>query len=457
MLSNCCAVILAAGAGKRLKSKKPKALAEVLFKPMVQWVVDAVRSCEIEDICIVTGHGAEYIEDYFGDTVKYARQTEQLGTGHAVMAASDFIKKHSGSDVLIMYGDAPFISKDTIEGMYNAHKEAGCTCTLLSAVLDNPFGYGRIFKNNGKFEKIVEERDCTAEQKLIKEANVGMYWADADRLLFGLSKITPNNAQHEYYLTDLPMVLAQNGDNVDSYPIGDNDETASANDRVQLHQLNKSAAKREIMRVLNNGVSVMDESGIIISPDANIGRDTLILPGTVIKGKVTIGEDCVIGPNAYIEDSVVGNGVKVNSSQIYCAKVGDGTRIGPFAYIRPDSVIGENVKIGDFVEIKNSTIGARTSVSHLTYIGDSDVGEHVNFGCGTVTCNYDGLKKHRTVIGNDAFIGCNTNLVAPVTVGDGAYTAAGTTVTDDVPEGSLAIGRSRQTNKAGWAEGKIKK
>lgn len=448
------AIILAAGEGTRMKSRNPKAMSEVLFKPMLDWVISAAEKSGIEDICVVTGYAAEVIEEHLGGKYKTVRQTERKGTGHAVMQAMDFIKKHNGN-IIILNGDAPFVDAETIKGAVEYHTAKGNGATVISAEVNDPTGYGRIVKDkNGDIEKIVEEASADEKTKLIKEVNSGAYCFNAKVLASVLEKITPDNSKGEYYLTDAIALVLADGGKAGAYNAGNEKTVLGANTRSQLNKLNEIARFEMLEKMMDDGVDIPCCDGVIIGPDCTIGCDTRILPGTILCGKVTIGENCVIGPNSYAQNAEIGNNVSFNNGQIRDAKILDDATIGPFTQIRPNSVIGKGAHLGNFVEVKNSTIGEKTSVSHLTYVGDSDVGSGVNFGCGVVTVNFNGKDKNRTTIKDRAFIGCNTNLVAPVTIGENAYTAAGSTITQDVPDNSLAIARERQTNKEGWVKEK---
>lgn len=442
-------IILAAGQGTRMKSSTSKVLHQIFHKPLVYYPIEAAKYAGAEKVCLVVGHKAEEVMETFGDSVEYALQKEQLGTGHAVMQALDFIGDEG--EVLILYGDTPLITAETIEKMLAFHRKKKNAVTVLSAIVDNPTGYGRIVRDESKhFVKIVEQKDATDEEKRIGEINGGMYVFEAAHLKSALSKITNNNKQKEYYLTDTIEILLQEGYNVDAIAIMNPDDILGVNSREQLADATTIMKKRINKKHMENGVTLIDPQNTYIDPSVVIGQDTIIEPGCIIQGTTSIGENCIIGYNTKIKDCQIADHVAIETSVLVESKVEQGTHIGPFAYIRPNSYIGENVKIGDFVEIKNATIAEGTKVSHLTYIGDADVGSKVNFGCGTVVVNYDGEKKHRTTVKDNAFIGCNTNLVAPVTVEEGAYTAAGSTITQDVPEKSLAIARAKQENKAEW-------
>ena len=449
-----CALILAAGEGKRMKTSKPKALAEVLFKPMIDWVTDAAIAGGVDDICIVTGHGREALEAHLGGKFSTVEQKELLGTGHAVMQAKDFIKAHTPGDILILNGDAPLIDAKTISTAYEYHNSHKNAVTIISAKIDNPAGYGRIIRNKDKcLKKIVEENDANNAEKMINEVNSGAYWFNCSVLLESLEGIVEmhdKKNQAEYYLTDAIEVILEKNLNAVAYEAGDPDAVLGANDRVQLQKLNEIARRKVMEDLMFDGVSIPCADGVMISPNVKIGAETEILPGTIIKGNTVIGEGCVIGPNSFIENSVIGDNVTLNNTQCYSSTIKNGTSIGPFARVRPDCVIGEEVKAGNFVEFKNAKVGDRTSVSHLSYIGDADFGSDINVGCGCATVNYNGKEKNRTKVDDHAFIGCSTYLVAPVSVGKNSYTAAGSVITEDVPDNALAIARSRQTIKKDW-------
>lgn len=443
------AIILAAGQGTRMKSNTSKVLHKVLGKGLVEYPITAANELGIDEICLIVGHKAEEVQAKLGDTVQYALQKEQLGTGHAVMQALDFID--DDSDVLILSGDTPLITQETLEAMLNYHQEQKNTITVLSTFVDNPMGYGRIVRDaNGKFLKIVEQKDATEEEKQINEINGGMYAFNGKLLKEALSKLSNNNAQGEYYLTDTIEILLNEGKKVEAYAASDRDDILGVNSRIQLAEVTQIMKNRINHKHMTNGVTIVDPSTTYIEAGVTIGKDTIIEPGCMLCGKTTIGENCRIGYSTKLTNMTIQDNVEIDISVLTDSFVDEGTHVGPFAYVRPNSHIGKNIKVGDFVEIKNSNIGDNTKISHLTYIGDADVGENVNFGCGTVVVNYDGIKKHRTTIGNHAFIGCNTNLISPVTVEDNAYTAAGSTITKTVPENSLGIARSRQENHKDW-------
>ena len=438
--------------GTRMKSKMPKVLHKVCGKELCRWVIDASKTAGADSVCAIIGHKAEMVKETLGDVCEFALQAEQKGTGHAVMQAVDVIKAAKG-EVVILNGDTPLVTAQAIKNAIDYHKASGNQATVITAILDDATGYGRIVRgNDGGVLKIVEQKDASEEEKKIKEVNSGMYVFDSDSLVYALDKITPNNAQGEYYLTDTLEILLNAGKKVGGYAIADNDEIRGINDRVQLNEAEKIMQKRINEMHMRNGVTMRNPESVYIEDGVEIGNDTEICQNVTIKSGTKIGCDCVIGSGSILDRAVIDDGVDILSSVILQSEVGSGTHVGPFAYIRPNCKVGEDVKVGDFVELKNSNIDDGTKISHLTYIGDSDVGKRVNFGCGTVTCNYDGKNKYRTVIGDDCFVGCNTNFVSPINVGDGVYIAAGSTITEDIPENSLSIARARQVNKENWKD-----
>lgn len=449
-----CSIILAAGEGKRMKSKLPKPLQIAGGKTLIDSVLGAANTAGSDRNIVVIGHMAEKLREHLGESVEYAYQTEQLGTGHAVMQGIAALSDCSGT-VMVLCGDTPLITAETLRNAYDEHTAAGRAATVITAECGNPFGYGRIVRRGGDVVKIVEQKDASEEERAIREVNSGMYLFDGQKLKSALSRITNNNAQGEYYLTDVIEILLTDGDKVGAY-ITDFEEIIGVNDRIQLAEADHLLNRRAVVRLMQNGVRILNPETVRVDADVEVGCDTVIYPNTILEGKTVIGEDCVIGPNTRICGCKIENGTEVQSSVALESEIGSGTCVGPFAYIRPNSKIGDNIKVGDFVEIKNAVIGDNTKIAHLTYVGDADVGERVNFGCGTVVVNYDGVHKHRTTIEDDCFIGCNTNLVSPVTLRRGAYTAAGSTITKEVPEDALAVARSRQVVKEGWAKFKRK-
>ncbi len=448
------AVILAAGQGTRMKSERCKVLHEICSKPLLRWVYDACTAAGSEKTVMVIGHKKEEVVQALGDDKCYAVQNERKGTGHAVQMAQGEFQGYSGT-IVVLNGDTPLISAKTIQQAVAHHVSSGASATVLSAKLDNPAGYGRIVRDlEGKLRKIVEQKDADDYEKTLHEVNSGMYCFDAAALFEALSKVQNNNAQGEYYLTDTIAILKEAGKPVEAYCMEHAEELLGVNDREGLAAAQKIKQAQINRALMASGVTMIDPDTVYCDDTVQIGCDTILYPNVVLKGSTVIGKGCVVELGTTIENSTIGDRVHIKCSVVLDARVGDDTTVGPFAYIRPNSSIGAHVRIGDFVEIKNSSIDDGTKVSHLTYVGDSDVGKRVNFGCGTVTVNYDGKQKHRTTIGDDAFIGCNTNLVAPVTLGNRAFTAAGSTITDDVEEEALAIARSRQVVKSGWRKNK---
>lgn len=444
-----CSLILAAGQGTRIKSDLPKVLHKVCGKEMVNHVIDTMRKANIEDINVIIGKGADLVKEKTSSrNVSYALQEEQLGTGHAVKCAIDFLRGKKGV-VGVFCGDAPLIKAETVNNLFKTHIENKNSATLLSSIVEDPTGYGRVVRENDEVLKIVEHKDCTEEELKINEMNAAIYCFDIEKLLNSLDKLSNNNNQGEYYLTDVIGILKEEGNKVGAVTI-DYEETIGVNSRIQLAEAEGILRNRINSRHMINGVTLIDPSTTYIGDDVEIGRDTIIYPGNVLEGNTKIGEGVILYPNSRISNSIILNNVEIQSSVIIDSQIGERTTVGPFAYIRPESVIGSGARIGDFVEIKKSTIGNNTKVSHLTYIGDASVGENCNFGCGTVVVNYDGQKKHKTTIGNNSFIGCNTNLVSPVNVEDNTYIAAGSTITNDVKEGELAVARAKQRNIEGW-------
>jgi len=368
------------------------------------------------------------------------------------MVAHSILEKIDGYTVVVA-GDIPLIRSSTLQKMVEYANEGGYDAVALSAILDDPTGYGRIIRNEaGDLERIVEHKDATEEQRRINEVNVSAYCFNIQLLLSSLNQLDNNNKQGEYYLTDVLHIMKEAGNKVGVFVAQDSDEVLGINTRVQLAEVEQKMRQRINRYHMENGVTLIDPNNTYIGPDVVIGSDTVVYPGNVLEGRTIIGEGCTLYPNNRIVNSVIGNQTQVQASVILESRIGDETTIGPYAYLRPGSNIGNRVRIGDFVEIKNSSIGDRSKVSHLSYVGDGTIGRDVNVGCGVVFVNYDGVKKHRAVVEDKAFIGCNVNLIAPVVVKEGAYIAAGSTITDEVPEYSLAIARARQVNKEGWVE-----
>ena len=452
MSNNRYAVILAAGKGTRMQSKLYKVLHKVCDRTMVELVLDSLSDLEMQEVITVVGHGAERVKEVLGDRTKFVLQAEQLGTAHAVKVAKDELKDKEGTTI-VMYGDTPLIRPETINSMLDHHENTNAKATVLTAIADDPFAYGRIIRDvNGKLVKIVEEKDATEQEKKIKEINSGIYCFDNKLLFEMLEKVKNDNKQGEYYLPDVLGLIREQKEIIETYLCEDFDETFGVNDRVALAYAENVMRNRINTKHMLAGVTLVDPTNTYIAPNAIIGRDTTIYPNVTIKSNTVIGEDCQIKPNSYLENVKLGNGVKVLSSTISDSKIGDFTSVGPYAHIRNNCELGEHVRVGNFVELKNTTYGDGSKTAHLSYLGDTEVGNNTNIGCGTITVNYDGKNKYRTKIGNDAFIGCNSNLIAPLEIGDGAVVAAGTTVTENAPDDTLVIARVKQENKMGSAK-----
>lgn len=440
-------IILAAGKGTRMKSELPKVLHRAAGMTMAEWAIYSLNLVD-EKPTVVIGHSKELVKNTLGDICDYAVQAEQKGTGHAVMMAKESIV---GSDyTVITYGDMILLKQESIKELVDYTINNNLDAAMLTAIADNPTGLGRIMKDaNGYVQSIVEHKDASHDQLKIKEINTGVYCYRTESLLNSLDKLDCNNSQGEYYLTDTIEIINSQGGKIASINV-DPLEALGTNDRSQLALSAKELRKRINLKHMLNGVTLIDSDNTYIDQGVIIGNDTTIYPGCVFEGKTEIGSNCVIYGATNIKNTKISDNVTIKASNVLDSTVDSGTNIGPNAYLRPNSTIGKDCKIGDFVEIKNSVIGDGTKISHLAYVGDADVGKNVNLGCGIVIVNYDGCNKHRTIIEDNAFVGCNNNLVAPVKIGEGAYTAAGSTITEDVPSRALAIARSRQTNKEGW-------
>jgi len=451
-MTNTYAVVLAAGQGTRMKSKLYKVLHPVCGKSMVAHVVDNIIDLGTSRVVTIVGHGAEKVEEALGSKSEYALQEEQLGTAHAVQQAEGLIGDLDGT-TLVVCGDTPLIRPETMTSLIEHHKRTKSKATILTSITDEPTGYGRIIRDeSGGVRRIVEQKDATQEERLVTEINTGTYCFDNRVLFETLKKVKNDNAQGEYYLPDVIGILQAEGELISAYITEDFSETLGINDRVVLSEAEHVMRRRIAIKHMQNGVTIVNPENTYISVDAEIGQDTVLEPGTMIEGNTIIGENCIIGPNSQLINSVIGDRTAVHSSVVRMSKIGQDTSVGPFAHIRPDSNLGNHVKVGNFVEVKKSNVGEGSKISHLSYIGDAELGSRVNVGCGTITVNYDGVNKHLTKIEDDTFIGCNANLIAPVTVGKGSYVAAGSTITESVPENSLAIGRTRQQNKVDYVK-----
>jgi bifunctional UDP-N-acetylglucosamine pyrophosphorylase/glucosamine-1-phosphate N-acetyltransferase len=449
---NTIALILAAGKGTRMKSKFPKVLHKVGGVPMVEQVLRAVKTAGTQRQIIVVGYGGETVQAYVGNQAETVMQQEQLGTGHAVLQAEPLLQGAQGT-LLVTCGDTPLVTADTFKALLDCHQKSGAAATILTAILPDPTGYGRVIRNAaGQVVKIVEQKDGTADELAVHEVNAGIYCFDMSLLWQMIHGITNDNAQGEYYLTDIIGMLVSEGKIVSAFAAPDYKETLGVNSRAQMAEAEGVLRLRKLNQLMAEGVSVIDPGNTYVDADVTVGRDTVLYPGTVLEGHTTIGEDCQIGPYVRMTNVKMGNQDHLQFTYAHDCEIKNGCEIGPFVHFRPNTVIGNNVKVGNYMEVKNSSVGDGTKLPHLSYIGDSDVGGGVNIGCGTITVNYDGKIKHRTTIGNHAFVGCNSNLVAPVSIGEYAYVGAGSTITKNVPDKALSVARARQRNIEGWVK-----
>ncbi|WP_426704008.1 bifunctional UDP-N-acetylglucosamine diphosphorylase/glucosamine-1-phosphate N-acetyltransferase GlmU [Staphylococcus shinii] len=444
------AIVLAAGKGTRMKSKKYKVLHDVAGKSMIEHVIDNVKQSGVEQLVTIVGHGAQNVKETLGDASLYSFQEEQLGTAHAVKMASEHLKDKQGT-TLVVCGDTPLITATTLKSMIEHHENKKAQATVLSATASNPFGYGRILRDSShQLTKIVEQKDATETERQINEISSGIFAFDNQVLFEKLELVKNENAQKEYYLPDVLSLILEDKGVVEIYHTDDFEEIMGVNDRVMLSEAEKAFKKRTNEQHMRNGVTIVDPATTYIGADVIIGEDTVVEPGVKLAGHTVIGEDTIVGQYTEITNSKVGSNVTIRQSVINEAVIGDQANIGPFAQLRPGADLGEKVKVGNFVEVKKSVVKTGAKLPHLSYIGDAEIGERTNVGCGSITVNYDGINKFKTIIGNDSFIGCNTNLVAPITLGDRSFIAAGSTITDNVPEDSLALARVRQTTKEGY-------
>lgn len=451
-MSNRYAVILAAGKGTRMKSKLYKVLHPVCGKPMVQHVVDQMSKLNIQEMVTIIGEGAEKVQLVIGDGSKYALQEAQLGTAHAVLQAEEILSGKEGVTIVVC-GDTPLITSETMQALLTQHEEVSAKATILTAKIEDPSGYGRVIRNQSGFvERVVEHKDATELERGINEINTGTYCFDNKALFSALKEVSNDNVQGEYYLPDVIEILKKRGDIVTAFQTEDFEETLGVNDRIALAEAERIMRNRINENHMRNGVTIIDSSNTYIDTDVIIGQDTIIYPGSILKGTTVIGTECKIGPHTEIDSCEIGDETVIRQSVAANSSIGSKVNIGPFAHIRPQSTIYDEVKIGNFVEIKKAVFGKSSKASHLSYIGDAQVGSDVNIGCGSITVNYDGKNKFLTKIEDNVFIGCNSNLVAPVTIGKGSYVAAGSTITKDVPSQALSIARARQENKENYVQ-----
>jgi bifunctional UDP-N-acetylglucosamine pyrophosphorylase / glucosamine-1-phosphate N-acetyltransferase len=438
--------ILAAGKGTRMRSTLPKVLHRLGGRSLVEWVLESVKALPLDDQFAIVGYQAAMVEDALGDRVRFVEQREQLGTGHAVQQLLPHLAGFDG-DLLILNGDVPLLRAETLANLVATHQRSGNDATLLTAILPNPKGYGRVFcDDQNRLKQIIEDRDCTPAQRTNGRVNAGIYCFKWSALAKALPQLTTDNDQKEYYLTQAIDFMGQ----VMAFDVADHQEILGINDRRQLAEAYKILQQRIKEDWMAAGVTIVDPDSVTIDDTVTIGLDAIIEPQTHLRGATTIGPNCRIGPGSLIENSTIAEGSSVLYSVVSDSQIAANGQIGPYAHLRAGASIGPDCRIGNFVEIKNSTIGPQTNAAHLAYLGDATLGERVNVGAGTITANYDGVTKHKTIIGDRAKTGANSVLVAPVTIGSDATIAAGSTITQDVPSKALAIGRSRQANKADW-------
>ncbi|MBS3984089.1 MAG: bifunctional UDP-N-acetylglucosamine diphosphorylase/glucosamine-1-phosphate N-acetyltransferase GlmU [Selenomonadales bacterium] len=445
------AVILAAGEGKRMRSQLVKTAHKVAGVPIVRHVVRAATAAKAERIVVVVGKDADVVREAAGPGCSFVVQAERLGTGHACQRAEPVLGEFAGT-VLVLCGDAPLITPATLTRLLDTHHSLGALATILTGRPKDTRGLGRIKRDSqGRFVGIVEERDATEQELAIQEVNAGFYCFSARYLWPALAKLNNANAQGEYLLTDVFAELLKQG-HIGTLETPQWEETIGINDRIWLAKAEEAWQERKQLELMQRGVTIIAPQTTYIAADVEILEDTVIWPHTLLKGRTRIGRNCEIGPSSIISDSTIDDGASVVHSVVTESCIGRGARVGPFAHLRPQSELGEAVRVGNFVEIKKSTLGEGAKVPHLAYVGDAEIGKRANLGAGVIVVNYDGQKKHATTIGDDAFVGCNANLVAPVNIGEEAFVAAGSTITRDVPAGALAVGRARQENKEGWAK-----
>jgi bifunctional UDP-N-acetylglucosamine pyrophosphorylase/glucosamine-1-phosphate N-acetyltransferase len=442
-------LILAAGEGKRMRSRTPKVLHMLCGRPLISYPLRLARTLA-DRVAMVVGPNAQGVRALAGSDVTVVEQRERLGTGHAVLQARDACPDRGM--LLVLAADMPLLRLETLERLVAHHRASGAAATVLTAVVERPYGYGRVLRQGGRVKRIVEERDATDDEKTIAEINTSVYCFDAHRLWPALAEVKPDNDQGELYLTDVLGVLARAGARVEGVAVGEAVEAMGVNDRAQLAALAAIQRRRILDRLMAEGVTVLDPASTYVDDTVAIGPDTTLYPNVLLEGATAIGAGCVIGSGCQITASRLADGVRLRP---YCvlseAEVEEGAELGPFAHLRPKAVIGAGAKVGNFVEIKKSRLGRGSKANHLAYIGDATVGEGVNIGAGAITCNYDGYDKHETRIGDGAFVGTNVSMVAPITIGEGAYIGSGSVVTKDVPPDALAVERSPQVVKDGWA------
>ena len=449
-------VILAAGQGTRMKSALPKVLHQIAGRPMLEHVLRTSTSVEPSTTTLVVGHKAELVQERLARhaNLKFAVQQPQLGTAHALQQTEPVLAGRTGT-LILLSGDVPLLTAATLRRLIDTHCGEAAAATVVTATVERPYGYGRIVRSDGRIARIVEERDATPAERQIKEINSGIYAFDLGPLFESLRGIASQNAQGEFYLTDLVAIYRRRKLRVETLLVDDVQEIRGINSRTEQAEVSRLVRQKKNEELMAAGVTLIDPATTYVDPDVEIGTDTVIHPGVILEGQTRIGAACEIQANVRIADSEIGDHVTINNfCLIVGARVAGGASVGPFAHLRPESVVGESARIGNFVELKKTTIGAGSKANHLAYLGDATIGAGVNIGAGTIVCNYDGQKKHPTVIEDGAFVGSDTQLIAPVTIGRGAYIGTGTTVREDVPPGALAVSACKQRNIAGWAEKK---
>jgi bifunctional UDP-N-acetylglucosamine pyrophosphorylase / glucosamine-1-phosphate N-acetyltransferase len=445
-------LILAAGKGTRMHSAVPKVLHPIAGKPMIEYVLDTAAALSPCTSTVVVGHQAETVKQALAHrgTLRFLLQEPQLGTGHAVRQAAPLFEGLRGT-LLLLSGDVPLLTAHTLRTLLARHEETGAAATVVTAVVDDPSGYGRIVREEGELVRIVEHRDATPAQRAIREINSGIYAFDLEPLFSALERLATDNAQGEYYLPDLVAIYRQDRRTVSSLVVEDLVEILGINSRSELAAMSRRVWTARNEMLMSTGVTIEDPATTYVDEQVAVGQDTVIRPGVVLQGRTTIGSGCVLYPGVRIVDSTLGDRVTVlDHCVITGARIAQGVAIGPFAHLRPETDVASGARIGNFVELKKTRLGAGSKANHLAYLGDSTIGERVNIGAGTITCNYDGVRKNPTIIEDGVFIGSDSQLIAPVRVGKDAYVAAGSSITEDVPAGSLAIARGRQVNKMGW-------
>lgn len=449
-------VVLAAGQGTRMKSRVPKVLHPLSGRPLIEHVLRTADAISPASVTLVVGHGGDLVQAVLGNRplIGYAVQEQQLGTAHALQQAESVLAGRTGTLVLLS-GDVPLLTPTTLRRLVEAHQAAKAAATVATAVVERPYGYGRIVRTNGTISRIVEERDATPDVRQIREINSGIYAFDLEPLFEALRGIASQNAQGEYYLTDLIAIYRRRKLQVETLVVDDPQEIRGINSRTELAEVSRIVRQTKNEELMAAGVTLIDPATTYVDADVVVGPDTVIHPGVVLEGHTKIGAACEIHSNVRIVDTEIADRSTIlNFCLILGSRIAEGASVGPFAHLRPETVVGEKAKIGNFVELKKTTMGPGSKANHLAYLGDATIGAKVNVGAGTITCNYDGTNKHQTVIEDGAFIGSDTQLIAPVRIGKGAYVGAGSSITEDVPPGALGIARGRQTNVEGWVERK---